>query len=98
MEALLWSSLMLDYASIQLVAQRMASRPTLSRDTGELETLNKHLPDHFFFLQDKFERTAADLAQAAGNKDDRKTADKLGELTGTCVQCHSLYLRSSRPL
>jgi cytochrome c556 len=48
-------------------------------------------------LQDELKSRATDLAEAARLGDDVKLAARLGELTQTCVSCHSTYLEPLPP-
>ncbi len=98
MESLLWSTLMLDYESTDGIAARMANAPTLSRPTdADLDTINAMLPPEFFGLQDQLATSIAGLRAAAKAKDDAALATQYGEITQTCIRCHSLYLRFPGP-
>ncbi len=98
MESLLWSTLMLDYESTDGIAARMAGAPILSRPTdADLDTINAMLPPEFFGLQDQLASSIQGLRTAAKAKDDVALATQYGEITQTCIRCHSLYLRFPGP-
>lgn len=96
MLALVQSVLLLDRETTQRLAAEIAAEPRLTRPiAGGADDLNAALPERFFVLQDELKSRAADLAEAARSADDTKLAARLGEVTQTCVSCHSTYLEPS---
>ncbi len=93
LESLLWTALMLDYESTAMIAGWIAEEPRLSRPGAQMDALNAELPAQFFQLQDQLHRGARDLARAARERDDEAMADAFSRLAGTCMRCHSVYLR-----
>jgi hypothetical protein len=93
MESLLWTALMLDHQTTELMARQILGQPRMSRPTPAAgETLNDSLPPRFFELQDALYEHAEDLRRAAEARDDMGMARAYGKLAETCVTCHSLYL------
>lgn len=98
MLALLQSVLFLDHETTQRLAAEIAAEPRLTRPiAGGADDINAALPERFFVLQDELKSRAVDLAQAARGSDDEQLAARLGEVTQTCVGCHSAYLRPEAP-
>lgn len=97
LESLLWTTLMLDHESTATIATWIAEEPRLSRPREALDIFNAALPAGFFVLQDELYASADQLARAARNEDDAGVADAFSRLAGTCIRCHSLYLRMPRP-
>lgn len=93
MLALVEAVLLLDRETTQRLAAEIAAEPRLTRPiAGGADDVNAALPERFFVLQDELKSRAADLAEAARSSDDTKLAARLGEVTQTCVSCHSTYL------
>lgn len=93
MLAMLKSVLFLDHETTQRIAAELAAEPRLTRPiAGGSDDLNTALPERFFVLQDELRSRALDLAAAAKAPDDVQLATRLGEVTATCVSCHSVYL------
>lgn len=93
MLTLVQSVLLLDHATTQRLASEFAAEPRLTRPiAGGEDDLNAALPERFFVLQDELRSRALSLAEAAKKTDDAALASRLGELTQTCVSCHSTYL------
>ncbi len=93
MESLLWSALMLDYESIELISKDMSLGPTLSRPMpGVGDTINALLPPRYFTLQDQLAGSIGKLRDAASAKDDAAMAVEYANVAQACIQCHSLYL------
>lgn len=93
MESLLWSALMLDHQTTELVARQILAQPRMSRPTPAAgQTLNDGLPAQFFDLQDRMYEAAEELRKAAEARDDVGTAQAYAKLAETCVTCHSVYL------
>jgi cytochrome c556 len=98
MLALVESVLLLDRETTQRLAAEIAAEPRLTRPiAGGADDVNAALPERFFVLQDELKSRATDLAEAARLGDDVKLAARLGELTQTCVSCHSTYLEPLPP-
>lgn len=98
MLALLQSVLFLDHETTQRLAAEIAAEPRLTRPiAGGADDVNAALPERFFVLQDELKSRAVDLAQAARGSDDEQLAARLGEVTQTCVGCHSAYLQPVVP-
>jgi cytochrome c556 len=94
MESLLWTALMLDHQTTELMARQILDQPRMSRPTPAAgETLSDWLPPRFFELQDALYEHAEELRRAAQARDDMGMARAYGKLAETCVTCHSLYLR-----
>jgi len=97
-ESLLWSALMLDHEAAQEIAGWVASEVTIARPiAGHEDALNSLLPAAFFAQQDALRAAAKRLGDAARARDDAALGQAYGELTQTCVACHSLYLRLPAP-
>lgn len=91
--ALLKAVLFLDHATVERLAAELAAEPRLTRPiAGGADDLNAALPERFFVLQDELRTRALELGAAAKSPDDSLMAARLGELTQTCVSCHSAYL------
>lgn len=74
-------------------AKRIANEPLVMRPPpGDDSLLNSALPPRFFVLQDELRQRAKALSDAADQKDDKALAVAFGQLTETCVACHSAYL------
>lgn len=87
--------LMLEYDLVHLLATDMAREPRLGRPAeGESGTLNTLLPAGFFVQQDALAASASALAAAALGRDDVRLAASFGDLTKSCVSCHSAYLHA----
>lgn len=85
---------LLQYDVAEAAAQRIATEPRLARPVaGGEDDVNAALPERFFVLQDEVRLRAEQLRAAAEKKDDKELARALGQLTTTCVGCHSAYLR-----
>lgn len=95
---LVQSVLFLDRETTQRLAAEIAAEPRLTRPiAGGADDVNAALPERFFVLQDELKSRALDLAEAARSPDNEKLAKRLGELTQTCVSCHSAYLEPPPP-
>lgn len=93
MSDLLWATLFLDDASVADIATHIVQTPRFARPTTQDATeLNALLPAEFFDLQDQLVQRAEALAEAAKRQDANEMAEAYGELTKTCVRCHSVYL------
>jgi hypothetical protein len=96
-DGLLRATLLLDRCTVQRLAQEIAEEPRLSRPSAAApELLNTQLPSRFFDLQDQLYDTAKSLANFAAAGDDDAMARTYGQLAGTCVSCHAVYMRSAR--
>jgi cytochrome c556 len=75
-------------------ADEIAEEPRLARPaTGDADSLNALLPKRFFELEDELRERARALSSAARAKDDSRLIAAYGQLTATCMSCHSLYLK-----
>lgn len=93
MMALVQAVLFLDRETTQRLAGELAAEPRLTRPiAGGEDDLNASLPERFFVLQDELRSRALGLVESSKNQDDAALATRLGELTQTCVACHSTYL------
>ena len=98
MLALVQSVLLLDRETTQRLAAEIAAEPRLTRPiAGGADDVNAALPERFFVLQDELKSRAVELAEAARAADDTRLAARLGEVTQTCVSCHSTYLEPLPP-
>lgn len=93
MLALTQAVIFLDREATQRLAQTIAEEPRLTRPiAGGADDLNTALPERFFVLQDELRSRAKALVEVSRTKDDASLAARFGELTQTCVSCHSTYL------
>ncbi|MGZ3404931.1 MAG: hypothetical protein ACXVAN_00700 [Polyangia bacterium] len=93
MTELLATVVLLDYEGTERAAHEIATEPRLARPTSmDATQLNARLPERFFVLQDQLHTRAAQLESAATARDPGRLADSYGQLTETCVACHSVYL------
>lgn len=93
MLTLVQAVLFLDRETTQRLAGELAAEPRLTRPiAGGEDDLNASLPERFFVLQDELRSRSLALAEVARKSDDAALAARLGELTQTCVSCHSAYL------
>lgn len=94
MSDIVWSVLFLDYEAAADIAEEIAREPKLARPVQrEASELNSLLPEQFFGYQDELAMRAQMLATAARAEDPEAVSQALGELSGTCVRCHSAYMR-----
>ena len=90
--------ILLDHEATQRLAAELAAEPRLTRPiAGGADDVNAALPERFFVLQDELRSRALDLATASRGADNQQLAARLGELTQTCVSCHSTYLEPKAP-
>jgi hypothetical protein len=74
-------------------AEAIADEPRFGRPApGEKGTISALLPARFFELEDQLRVQAKALAAAARASDDARLVRVYGELTQTCVSCHTVYL------
>jgi hypothetical protein len=95
MSILMWSILFLDDEGTKEVSRVIGSAPMIARPLpGPDQTMNAALPKQFFALQDALAEKAKRLAQVASSqtRTSKEIAQAFGELTATCVECHSVYL------
>jgi hypothetical protein len=93
MLALTQAVIFLDHESTQRLATVIAEEPRLTRPiAGGEDDLNAALPERFFVLQDELRSRAKALAEVSRGTDNDSLAARFGELTQTCVSCHSTYL------
>jgi len=96
LELLLAAVLMLNRPLVETLASDIAATPKLANLGGaDGALLNATLPPRFFALQDQLGSQAKRLAEAARTRSDPAMAAAFGELTATCVKCHSVYLGDS---
>jgi Cytochrome C' len=85
--------LLLQRDVVSEMAKSIVGEPRLTRPIeGGMGDLNSALPERFFVLQDELHSRAAALVEAVKTEDDVALAARLGDLTRTCVSCHSAYL------
>jgi hypothetical protein len=85
---------LLEHDVVLELSERMAAEPRLGRPApGEQGTLGALLPSRFFDLEDELRERARALGEAARAKDDTGLVHAYGQLVGTCVSCHALYLQ-----
>ncbi len=93
--SLMFSVVLLQRAEVKEISHRIASEPQLSKPLpGDDESLNVQLPGRFFTLQSELKLRAQRLEEAASGTDDRKLGEAFGQLTQTCVACHSAFLEA----
>lgn len=93
MLALLQAVVLLDHETTRRLAAELAAEPRLTRPiAGGADDLNASLPERFFVLQDELRSRALDLAGATRQAGAPELARRLGEVTQTCVACHTTYL------
>lgn len=93
LQLLLAAVLMLNEPLTERLATQIAETPQLAKVGGsDGDLLNASLPSRFFALQDQLSTQAKALAKAAHEVDHPGMAKAFGELTSTCVRCHSIYL------
>jgi hypothetical protein len=99
MTMLLWSLLFLDYEGTTELSRSIVEPPRLARPIDD-STLNAQIPSEFFALQDQLIVRAEHLAElaAAPSRDVAAIARAYGQLTETCVRCHSTFLYEREPL
>ncbi len=96
--ALTQAVLLLDRETTQRLAAGIADEPRLTRPiAGGADDLNTALPERFFVLQDELRSRAKALLEVSRGNDDESLAARFGELTQTCVSCHSAYLEPAPP-
>jgi len=85
--------LLLEYETVEHLANRLAKEPKLGRPAkGETDTLNALLPSAFFDHQDSMAEHARGLGVAARTHDGDQLVEAFSALTKSCVGCHSSYL------
>lgn len=90
---LLSSVVLLKRDVAQRLAEGIANEPRIVRPLPDAkDALNTSLPEKFFVLQDELRARAKTVAEAAKTKSDKELAEAFGQLTNTCVSCHSVFL------
>jgi hypothetical protein len=90
---LIQSVVLLQHNLTEQLGTDIANEPRLVRSTSEgADELNSALPERFFVLQDELRAHAKAVAGAAHRRDEPALASALGQLTETCVACHSVWL------
>jgi hypothetical protein len=98
MLALVQSVLFLDHETTQRLAAELAAEPRLTRPiAGGADDVNAALPERFFVLQDELRSRALELMAATQQPGTPDLARRLGEVTQTCVACHTTYLEPATP-
>jgi hypothetical protein len=98
MTRLVQAVLLLERDVAQELARSLANEPRITRPTpGATDELNSALPEQFFVRQDELRVRAKALAAAAKGATNDELAARLGELTRTCVGCHTAYLTREGP-
>lgn len=94
MSTLVRAVVLLDRPTISTMAQRIADEELLARaDSKGMDPWRPLLPKGFFLEQDALRSSAGALARAAAQGEaDSVLADRFGDMTRTCVRCHSAYL------
>ncbi|NMO19798.1 cytochrome c [Pyxidicoccus fallax] len=93
MTDLMLGVMLLQYEVAGDAAGRIVNEPRLGRPIpGGDDELNSLLPERFFTLQDELRSRAQAVEAAAKKRDDAALAESFGQLTQTCVSCHSVYL------
>ena len=93
MTNLIRSVVLLDRPTIEALAIRIADEEIIARaNKAAQERRRLNLPPEFFTEQTVLSGAARALAAAAEESDDVTLAERFGDLTGTCIRCHSVYL------
>lgn len=93
MEQLSWATLTVSRPMIKSLARAIADESRIARpDPDDPNSLNHVFPEQFFVLQEELRTHALALASATDQEGDNAVAEAYGNLTRTCVRCHSLYL------
>jgi hypothetical protein len=93
MTNLLNAVVLLDRARIRVLAGRVADEEVVARASTPPGGRPVALPRELAAQQAKLSLTARQLVAAASEAgDDRGLAERFGELTATCVTCHSVIL------
>jgi hypothetical protein len=94
MMSLVVNLVILRHEETAVAAEEIAAEPRLSRPLpDERDTINALLPARFFDLEDELRERAQSVADAARSRDDARLIAAYGQLTETCVSCHTVYLR-----
>lgn len=94
MPVLLMDVVVLDYGGVARAAGEMFDEPALARPMGG-EELNGLLPERFFELQDALRARMREVVTAAARHDGIELSTAFGDLTKTCVLCHTVYASGS---
>ncbi len=89
--ALLMNVVVLNREGVARVAGEIFDEPALARPLAGDE-LNGLLPPRFFELQDAMRAQARQVVAAAARPGAADLPTAFGELTRTCVACHTVYL------
>jgi|CXWL01.1.fsa_nt_gi hypothetical protein len=93
MPRLMLSVVLLQRDVAKELSQTIASEPRFVRPRpGDGADLNHALPERFFVLQEELRQRAKAVSEAAGKADDKALGEAFGQMTQTCVACHSAYL------
>ncbi|MBT8492815.1 MAG: cytochrome c, partial [Deltaproteobacteria bacterium] len=93
-----WAALMLNHERTKDIALQISTEPRIARPTAEDDTINAAIPMKFYDLQDELHAAAGELAKASESKKIHEIKRAYGQLTKTCIRCHSVYTRTSERL
>ena len=97
MSALVKAIMILRYREIETLSLALAANADFARPlSGDATELNSFLPEAFFSLQDELKSQATVLATAANKQSALAVAAAYGEVSETCVKCHSVYRDGKR--
>ncbi len=94
MTDLFWSVVFLEHEDTLETAHEIAAQPAIARPAkgAGADDLASMLPKEFFDLQDDLRSRATELGEAATVGDDAEIAKSWGQLSETCVACHTVFL------
>ena len=96
MSELVWAVLFLQYRDVERLASSISSRTQLRADLQKDATnLNFPLPERFFELTAQLTARSGRLADMAKQRKGAEMGTAYGQLSETCVTCHSLYLNDA---
>lgn len=90
MEALLWSSLMLQYGTTKRISDWLAAQAAIEPENAA------SLPSGFLEIRRELRESAELLSAAAAKSDGEGVAAAYGQLSEVCVRCHARYLWTKR--
>ena len=93
MSKLMWAVVFLDYSGVEQAASRIPNPALLQKDLQRDATdLNFTFPDRFFDLLMELTERSTKVAEAAAKHDGPRMGAAYGQVSETCVNCHSVYL------
>lgn len=101
MTNLLWAVLFDDREMTERLARSIGEGPKIARPIRQDATeMNSRIPPAFFEMQDALSEAAVALAAVAARKEagDAEIASAFGQVTQTCVRCHSAFLSEDHRL